>query len=236
MTKKDSKNVENGPKPVTKPNKPLFSMFKVRWDFVTSLCSSVPANPDLLQGWLKARAPKVQPPNARSISEIQEEIVATLVEPEEDLMTKNLLVFQRVNNQLVMRAGTVRAHIKDCSRIISREWVGKIDKELSWSSRLINCTYLDERQYWLPVLKQSTGEPFTEPDGIKEKPVHLWNGNALKAYEFVQNARLEFTLKVLGGNIKKDDFEILFQYGGLHGYAGERGDGEGKYTFSIEEL
>ena len=25
-------------------------------------------------------------------------------------------------------------------------------------------------------------------------------------------------------------------YGGVHGYAGERGDGEGKYTFNLEEL
>ena len=72
---------------------------------------------------------------------------------------------------------------------------------------------------------------------IREKAVHLWNGSsALKAFEFVHNARLEFTLKVLGGKIHLDDYETLFLYGGLHGYAGERGDGEGRYTFEITEL
>jgi hypothetical protein len=254
--KRGRKSIQEGPKGITRPDKPLFSKFDVQWNFVTSLCSSVPADQNLIQSWLKARAPKVQPPGGRDIAGIQEEIVSTLAEPEEDLATKNLLIFQRMplytfpqlvasinateeekqTKILVMRTATIRAHIKDCARIISREYVGKVAGEMSWASRLINCVYHDPRHYWTPVLRQFDGRPFTKPDGIKEKAVHLWSGNALKAYEFVHDAQLNFQLMVLGDNVKLADFETLFQYGGVHGYAGERGDGEGRYAFTVKKV
>jgi hypothetical protein len=250
------KPIVEGPKGITRPDKPLFSFFDVQWNFVTALCSSVPADQNLIQSWLKARAPKVQPPGGRDIAQIQEEIVQTLTEPEEDLATKNLLIFQRMplytfpklvekinatdeekqEKILVMRTATTRAHIKDCARIISREYVGKVAGEMSWASRLINCVYNNPNEYWTPVTHQETGRPFFKPDGIKEKAVHLWSGNALKAYEFVHNSQMNFRLQVLGDNVKLQDFETLFQYGGVHGYAGERGDGEGRYAFTINKV
>jgi hypothetical protein len=36
--------------------------------------------------------------------------------------------------------------------------------------------------------------------------------------------------------VTRHDLERVMSYGGVHGYAGERGDGEGKYTFNLEEL
>jgi hypothetical protein len=221
--------------------KPLFQYYRVKFTFLTSLCASVPANPDVVKAWLDARAStrKVYPPNRRSINEIQEEVAATIATEDpkaerEAEETKSLLVFQRINGQLVMRAGTVRAHIKDCARIISTEYVGKIEGEKSWAVRVINCVYYDETQYWLPIC-DAAGQPFTEPTGRKEKAVRLWNGNALKAFEYVEGANLQFRLKILGDNIDEHDLNILFTYGGTHGYGGERGDGEGRYVATIEK-
>lgn len=222
-----------------KENKPLWKYYRVRWDFLTSLCSSTPANPDLIKAWLDARKPAAMPPGGKPISDIQEEVFKSIAGGEkerEEQEEKSMLVFQRDKGVLVMRAATVRAHIKDCARIISTEHVGKIKGEARFSTRLINCTYLDEREYWLPILHQSDGTPFTEPTDSREKGVHTWRGNALKRFEFVMGARLEFTLKVLGGNVKREDLETVFTYGGVHGYAGERGDGEGKYIFEITDL
>jgi hypothetical protein len=230
------KNKKEKPEKQERIAKPLWETYRVRWDFITSLCSSVPANPDLIKAWLEARAPKVRPPNAKSIATIQEEVFNSIADPEDpdEIVAKNMLVFQRNEGVLVMRAGTVRAHLKDCSRIISAEHVGTIKGERSFAHHLVNCTYLDEKQYWLPILSQETGKPFTKPDGIREKAIHLrGRGNALKAFEFVHGARLEFTLKVLSGNVHKEDLETVFQYGGVHGYAGERGDGEGQYTYTF---
>lgn len=249
MKPKDKKTAAvEGPKAITRPTGAMFKKLRVRWDFYTWLCSSVPANPDLIKAWLGAREPAVKPAGGRSTDEITEEVFNTLAiqQPtEEEEMKKNLLIFQRVNGKLVMRADTVRAHIKDCARIIGREHVGKVSGEMPWASRLINCTYPDYStclkafgQCWIPVTDKE-GRPFTEPHGIHEKPVLLWSGSALKAFEYVNDARMEFTLTVLGGDgrgaIKTEDFEKLFLYGGVHGYAGERSDGGGKYMSAITE-
>ena len=218
-----------------KNGKTLWQLYHVRIDFLTSLCASVPANPELITKWLDARKPRAQPPGRRSISEIQEEVVSSLAEQSEDEQRKFLLVFQRDNGQLVMRAATFRAHLKDCARVISSNYVGKIKGEKAFSTRFINCVYPDERLYWIPILNQNDGKAFVEPSGIREKAIHLWNGSALKAMEFVIGARMEIDLKVLGANIHQEDLETVLQYGGVHGYGGERGDGEGKYEFTLEK-
>jgi hypothetical protein len=213
--------------------------YKVSWLFLSSLCGSVPADPDIRLRWIESRMPKVKPPGARSIEQIQVEIANTLVAEaqETDRDDESLLVFQRVDGNLVMRAGTVRAHIKDCARIVSSRYVGKIEGEASFSKRVLDCVYPDPGQYWLPILS-AEGLPIREVSGVKEKAVHVWTRmgtrNALKAIEFVNHARIDFRLKIFGGNVSRDDLETLFEYGGVHGYAGERGDGEGKYVANIE--
>ena len=214
--------------------KVLWKHYNVRLDFLTSLCASVPANAELVQAWIDARKPAVRPPQGRSIDEIQEEVLSTLV-AEEDEPPKSLLVFQRFGNQLVVRAGTLRAHIKDCARQISSYYVGKVKGEKSFSTRIINTVYPAETQYWIPILDQS-GHPFTEASGRRDKPVHTWQGNALKTIEFVNDARIEFELKVLGGQVSEKDLNTVFSYGGVHGYAGERGDGEGRYHHTLTPI
>lgn len=227
-----------------KKQKPFWQRYQVRMDFLTSLCASIPANPELVQAWLDARKPAVRPPQGRSIDEIQEEVLSTLV-AEEPETPKSLLIFQRVNGHLAVRAGTLRAHIKDCARQISVYYVGKIAGEKAFSSRVINTVYPDETQYWIPIL-DAEGKPFPNPPsdreewpvwyGRRDKPVHTWQGNALKTIEFIEGAHLEFTLKILGGQVSEKDLNTIFEYGGVHGYAGERGDGEGRYHHTLTKI
>ena len=214
--------------------KELWKLYRVRLDFVTSLCASVPANEDLVKSWLDARKPAVRPPQARGIDEIQEEVLGTLIATAEDEQSKSLLVFQRVDGKLVERTATFRAHLKDCCRQVGVYYVGKIKGERAFSTRFIQCVYHDERQYWTPIL-QTDGTPFTEATGRRDKPVHTWRGDSsLKTIEYVENARVEFRVKVLGDGVSERDLNTVFSYGAVHGYGGERGDGEGRYIFSIE--
>lgn len=228
-------------------DKQLFTKYDVSFDFWTSLCGSVPANPDLVGAWLQARKPSVRPPQGRSIDEIQEEIFSTIAVGEEELeTTKSLLVFQRVDetfaqrpngnaNILAVRASTLKSHIKDCARQISSYYVGKIKGERSFAVRVINCVYPDVSQYWIPLLDDE-GNYIREASGRRDKPVHTWQGNSLKTFEFVDNAHLKFRLLVLGGKVSQNDLETIFGYGGVHGYAGERSDGEGRYSFTIHKF
>ena len=91
----------------------MWTEYEVEWTFVTKLCASVPANKNMIEAWLKARQPRVKPPGSKTIDEINEEVVESLREPEQDEQN-SLLVFQREGGKCVVRADTVRAHLKDC--------------------------------------------------------------------------------------------------------------------------
>ena len=219
----------------------MWTRYAVRWDFLTQLCGSVPADPEVVKAWLAARKPKAQPPNSKSLDEINEEVMASLAAEEEK--ASGILTFQRYEGGLVMRAATIRAHLKDCARVIS-SYTGKIEREKSFATRVINAVYLDPAAYWIPVLRPD-GTRVGKHDGERDKAIHVRGPfgvmNALKRFEWVQPARMDFELWVLqvaGGksSIGLKDLETVMQYGGVHGYAGERGDGEGRYTFTIEEI
>jgi hypothetical protein len=221
---------------------PLWTNYRVRMLFITRLCASVPADPEIVKKWLEARQPRVKPAGAKSIEETAEEVIASLERGEGEAdQDYSMLVFQRNNGALVQRYGTVRAHYKDCARVLSAQYVDRIQGERAFSTRVTNGVYLDPRSYWLPITRED-GSPVTAADGAFDKAVHAYvpgkgQISALKRFEFIDPPSvIEFTLKVLGGDrtISESDLLTLFEYGGVHGYGGERGDGEGRYLFTLE--
>lgn len=218
----------------------IWTTYQVRWDFLTKLCGSVPADPEIIKAWVEARAPKVRPAGAKSIDEIQEEVFSTIAAGEaEDKPEYSILTFQRTEGVLCMRAATIRAHLKDCARVVSAQLMGRIKGERAFSTRVINGVYPDESTYWVPILRPD-GAPITKHDGESDKAIHVRGPrgeqmNAIKRYEWIEPARLDFRLKVLGESVREEDLRKLMEYGGVHGYAGERGDGEGKYVFTLTE-
>lgn len=217
----------------------LWTVYGIQFNFLTRLCGSVPGDPELVKAWVAARTPAVKPPGGKSIDEIQEEVFASLAEPVESEQF-SMLVFQRDSGHIVMRSATFRAHMKDCARVLSAQWIGRIKGERSFSTRVINGLYLDPKQYWIPVLRPD-GEKIVEHDGEQDKAIHVRGPrgeliNALKRFQWIQPARIDFKLLVLGNSVSLTDLEHLFHYGGVHGYGGERGDGEGRYWAEITKL
>jgi hypothetical protein len=224
-----------------KPKRPIalgWTQFHVRWEALpmSKLCSSVPADPEIVKAWIDARKPRVQPPTSRSLTEINEEVLASIAEASDPAQDAAMLVFQRHDGRCVMRAGTVRAHLKDCARRIS-SLVGRIEDEKAFSTKVVNYVYPSERVYWIPVLRPD-GSTVDKHDGEMDRPVTTRFGTALKRFEFIEPWRIDFTLKVLTASgvpaVGLEDLEKLMMYGGVHGYAGERGNGEGKYLATIE--
>lgn len=245
----------------------MWTEYQVEWRFITKLCGSIPADPDIQKKWLESRRPKVAPQNARPLEELQAEVAATMptVEEEEE---ERLSVFQRVEGGLVMRASTIRAHFKDCGRVLSSLYYGKPGKaekgaesERSFAVRVLNGLYYPPEQYWIPLLRND--QQITTPDGTvredelrKEEAIRAADGthdktihvqtrqgqrNAFKSFEFVEGAMMRFKIKVLttpAGKLVVSEKELneLMEYGGTHGYAGERGDGEGRYEATIKKL
>ena len=220
-------------------DKPLWTQYDVRLDFTTELCGSVPGDPDLIKKWLEARKPRVRPPGGKSIDEINAEVLASL---DEEPIEVSILVFQHDNENgghIVTRPNTLRSHMKDCARVISTYYTGKVEGEKSLAAKIKNCAYLDDSLYWITILRPD-GTKILEPDGAITKPIHVTDArgrpmNALKKFEYIRPARIDFTLKILGGVVSLKDLNTLFMVGGTHGYAGERSAGMGKYTFEIKE-
>lgn len=218
----------------------IWTKYQARLTFLTRLCGSVPADPEIIKKWLEARQPTARAPGAKSIQDINEEVLASLELGEQE-QEYSLLQFQRQQGALVMRAGTMRAHLKDGARVLSAQYVGRLKGERAFSTRVINGLYLDEATYWLPI-RRPDGTAVTQADGVWDKAVHVRGPrgeplNALKRIEYIDPPSvLDVVLKVLGTSIVEDDLHMLFEYGGTHGYAGERSDGEGRYTFSLTKL
>lgn len=216
----------------------MWTRYHVTWNGLNDLCASVPADPEIVKKWLDARMPENKPPGAKSIDEVQEEVFASLT-GDFDRTGCNILTFQRHKGSCVMRAATIKAHLKDCARRIS-EYTGKLVGEKSFAVKVINGVYPDPLIYWAPILRPD-GTPVVTHDGERDKAIHTWRGAALKRFEWIEPWRLDFTLQVLTPAPDKPvvhlkDLHRLMDYGGVHGYAGERGDGSGKYTFTIEEV
>jgi hypothetical protein len=57
---------------VSQPN--LWTEYRVHWMFLTRICASVPADPEIVKKWIDAREPRVKPPARLSIGEINEEV------------------------------------------------------------------------------------------------------------------------------------------------------------------
>ena len=222
----------------------LWTSYRLSLEFLTDLCGSVPGDPDLVKKWLEARKPNIKPPGGMSMTELSEEVLASLPEAE---LEPSKLIFQRnpadgIKN-LVVRAGTIRAHYKDCARKISSH-LGKIKGEKTFATKVLNYLYYEPHIKWVAVLRPD-GSLVMEADGERDKPVHVTDAygrpqNALKTFEFVNPARIDFTIQIFsaGGKeaINREDLETLFTYGGTHGYGGERSDGEGRYTFTLERI
>ena len=220
----------------------LWTYYRVTWEFMTRVCGSTPADPEVIKKWLEAREPRVKPAGALSIQEINEEVLASIERGEgEPDQSYSLLVFQRYDGHVVQRYSTVKAHLKDCGRVISQLYTGKIEGEKSFAVRVLNGVYLDENEYWLS-LRRPDGSFIMQADGEQDKAIHVRGPrgqqlNALKRFEYVlPPCVLTFTLKVLGKSVSEVDLHHLFTYGGTHGYAGERSDGEGRYRYHFERI
>jgi len=219
----------------------MWTRFNVRWEFQTNLCASVPADPQMIKRWLESRKPATRPPDTKSIDEVAAEVAETVLVPEDQ--PPSLLVFQRVDGKLVTRAMTGRSHIKDCAQILSSLYVGKIEREKSFAVKVKQAIYWAPENYWIPIVRRD-GAPVTEADGQIERPIHAFTPqgviSALKVFEYVTDAVMEFPLLVLTTPkgtpvVSESDLKTIFMYGGMHGYAGERSLDGGRYVFSIAE-
>ena len=146
-----------------------------------------------------------------------------------------VLAFLTDNGHIAIRSDTIRAHLKDCARTISAQYLGRVEGEGAFSTRVIRGVYQDAEVPWTPVVR-SDGAPISEPDGWQVRQVTTRNGSSFKKLPYILRPAIEFDLLVLGDSVGIEDLQTIMLYGGVHGYGGERSRDGGKYRLvSIEE-
>lgn len=201
---------------------------QVVMNFVGRLCGSVPLNKDIVEGWLEARMPKEKPEEGKSIEEIKKEVIESI----EEVTEKVTLGFQKDGGVLVVRGGTIKAHLKDCANQIKDAITPKIK---NFRGKVANKLYVEE--YFVPLSKD--GQLVNSEDGQYDQAVHVMTPqgprNALKTIRFLYKPTLKFQLRLMkDSEITPERIKEIFEYGSIHGYGGERGMGEGRYTFQIK--
>ena len=225
----------------------MWKKYEITLNFIGRLCGSVPANKEVIQSWLESRQPNSKPPSGKSLTAIAEEVInkiPDLDEENQEISKKTLVVFETVENKLAVRAATLRAHLKDCAGQIQNQFVGKIKGERNFTTKIKNGLYVtggfrdDFGTEMIFILKDK--KQLTECDGFQDRLIHaktpMGQINALKRFAYIVKPSIKFTVQLLGNSVKLDDLNTILQYGGVHGYGGERSQQEGQYTFNIKEV
>lgn len=207
----------------------MFKDYTVEMRFEERLCGSVPLSKELVRPWLEARKPTKKPEEGKSIEEIEKEVQDSV----EEAVEKTTLGFQKHTGVLFVRGGTIKAHLKDCSNQIK-----EVLKIKALRAKVANKVYVGEYRVFLYTPE---GKLASEKDDEFQQPVHVMTPqgprNALKIIQFLSFPHISFTLKILEDKeVNVDVIASIFEYGSIHGYGGERGMGEGRYTFSITRL
>lgn len=217
---------------------------KVVMNFVGKLCGSVPGAPDLITPWLENRKPSVKAPGGKSLDELNEEVVNRLKDQDlenAEIEQRSTLAFESAGGGLVIRAATIRAHFKDCARQLMATQ-GRIQGEKGFAQRVINGLYVlgnfrgESGTDLIRIMRD--GKQVTAPDGYDEKTVHVMTPkgmiNALKRVPYIVRPTLEFTVSLLAISVNPKELLTLCQYGGTHGYGGERSMQDGQYIAEID--
>lgn len=217
----------------------MWRRYQVTWHFTTKLCGSVPLNPELVRAWIEARAPEKKPEKGPSFDEIEQEVMDS-IDAGSDRMELITLGFQRDERGLWLRSATIRAHIKDCATQV-REYLAatvksqKIKNYKNFKSIAANRIYVEPYRVYIT----RNGEIVQTHDGQFDQAVHVMTAlgprSALKTIRYVEQPTITFDLLVLDdGVITEDMIRVLFDYGAVHGYGGERSMGEGRYRWEMK--
>ena len=204
----------------------MWKKYEVKLRFTTPFASSTPKNLKDIEAMLEARMPAKAPPAPVSIPELASQ-VADEVEATEEV-ERGYATFKRDGKGLYYEARCVRAHIKDCANALQ----GLLEVR-ALKSKVAQRVYVEPEKLYLDK---------TEPDGSETRIVHAMTmkgpRSSLKTIDYVNDARLALTLKVLDdGVITKDILEAIFEYGSVHGIGQERSQDWGRYeVVKLEEV
>jgi len=219
----------------------LASHWRVSYQFLDRLYGAVPAHPDLIRGWIKARmgleGRELDEMVAKTLSEIaidEEELtvhdlgdeeIDEIVQEQERQTTQ---VFKTAEDgALCVEARTLKAAMRQQQKRLNLSAAGR-------AADLKNAIWITPIR--IPLMRD--GEPIREPDGYERFAKSLPYGSALARHAYVEQATITFDLHILRtAKLEVEDVKDIIAACQQCGYGAMHNLGEGRFMVTqFEEI
>lgn len=189
------------------------------------IAGGVPTDPNVAEGWLRTKLGKDKDDLIREkVAEVMVERAVTADEATAIVNdTKHLNGFKRDESGLYIEGRQLKAALKEAASIAvaagklgSRGW-GRTNKGLL--SYLAEHVFVVEDRLYLGV---------TEPTGVAQRFVHTFRGTGIQYEEFVEDAKVDFTV-ISDHDFSAKDWAAIWLCGEQNGIGASRSQGFGRY-------
>ncbi len=209
-----------------------------RPDASTWIMGGIPKEEEMVTTWVETKKMKDEKykkklaagEKLRPLEDIKEEIIDNT----EMIEDKVHVGFLQDDNGIYAREHQIKAHLKDCANQVK-----DLISITGLKSKVANKVMLNTEKFYFT---KNGGAPITKVDGTWEHGIRIFiprmgERSALKRNDYIKDATLKFTIKVLNDKVLDEDIlRCILDYGSDHGIFSERGMGYGKYAYTIEEV
>lgn len=221
-------------------NSDLFSVYTMTLDFKGKLCGGIPKSEKAIEGWIRA--------NVEDKSKLEQMVADTKESMNVDNLSESDLEnlaksawngFKSDEHGLYIEGRQIKSMFKESANVIKN-----VLNVSAFKARVAERVFVQEDKVRLRIV--DTENFFKEPSGSYEGMVHAMTAmgkiSALKRVDYVENAYIDFTLKILNEKIiTKDKKRLdvpqyimhLITHSQENGLGAERSQGNGKFTCSF---
>ena len=186
---------------------------------VATICGGTPTDPKVAEGWLRTKMADKDDLIRQMVAETMTERGVTAEEATEAVMVdKHLNGFKRDSEGLYIEGRQLKAAIKEAANI---RW----PKDRWGPSNKGTRSFFAEHVF---VLEDRLHLGVAEPTGISQRFVHTWRGNGIQYEEYVEAAKINFTL-VTDHKFTAEQWAMLWLTGEQNGIGATRSQGFGRY-------
>ncbi|WP_433233839.1 hypothetical protein [Actinomadura nitritigenes] len=191
---------------------------------VRNIAGGTPSDPHVAEGWLRTKLADRDDLIREAVATTMAERGITADEAAKEVDTlKHLNGFKRDDRGLYIEGRQLKAALKEAASVAvasnklkARGW-GKTNKGL--------LSYLSEH---VMVVEERLHLGVSEPTGIAQRFVHTWRGTGIQYEEYVEEAKVDFTL-VTDHDFSEEEWAMIWLTGEQQGIGASRSQGYGRY-------
>lgn len=243
----------------------LYNRYRVTLSFLTQLEGGVPAQPEMVKAWMRARLAKagrkvtdeeLEAMVKETVAQLPEQVIEAATEEEVEKRGLWNTFLRDDTGAPVLEARCVKSFFKEQANILKDLLAneaklqnrGSRQKKDGTTASQYNTMYrskVAEQLFVEDVLLQFTrdGKKVVDVDGRGEKPIHVMTPqgerHAVKRFDFINpGVQVEFVVRILrDGVVTEHDLLRMLEHGQENGLGSGRSQGNGRFSvLSVEEL